>query len=320
MARRLRRPEYAHPATLRQSSLLREWWYYSIELLPGVVTPGQYPADFPMLPRMMLRRADLRGMDCLDLGSVEGLMPVLMRRGGAGTILATDYSSWCAAKMKAVQHYYAAEFDFRSVGLMYNLHRQLSRRSFDFINCSGLLYHVFSPMSVLASVRPLLKRGGLMVVSTNVVLGGGTSMEFNDAGRMQSESNTFWYPTVPLLDYMLRYFRLTPVDMIHLPHASVVSNVTYVFDQPSAYMSVLCRATDAADDDEWMEHSAQESWEYRDASDWSLANRQPASSITFRDGVARGRLDLWDAAQARQPVAGSAGEQDSHTLRLSDEV
>lgn len=34
--------------------------------------------------------------------------------------------------------------------------------------------------------------------------------EFNAGGRMQDEANTFWYPTLELLEYQLRYLRLHP--------------------------------------------------------------------------------------------------------------
>ena len=54
--------------------------------MPGLITKGQYPDSFPMLPRMLLRNCDLRGTTCLDLGSMEGLMPVLMCRQGAKAV------------------------------------------------------------------------------------------------------------------------------------------------------------------------------------------------------------------------------------------
>jgi hypothetical protein len=78
-------------------------------------------------------------------------------------------------------------------------------------HCSGPLYHVFSPLGVLCGLRPLVKRGGLMIVSTNVVVEDGYTMEFNNAGRTQAEQDTFWYPAVRLLDYTLRHLRLRPI-------------------------------------------------------------------------------------------------------------
>ena len=46
----------------------------SVELLPGVITNGQYEDSFPMLPRLLLRKCGVEGADCLDMGAMEGLI------------------------------------------------------------------------------------------------------------------------------------------------------------------------------------------------------------------------------------------------------
>jgi hypothetical protein len=42
-----------------------------------------------MLPRIMLRRADVAGMSCLDIGTMEDLVPALLRRAAPGA-----FSRW----------------------------------------------------------------------------------------------------------------------------------------------------------------------------------------------------------------------------------
>ena len=315
---------------LKGSTLYNQWWYYSIELLPGLVASGAYPPDLPMLPRLMLRRCALENTSCLDLGSMEGLVPVLMCRGGAKEVLATDAVDHCVEKMETVKHYHKVDFDYKSVGLMYGLHEKLSGRGFDLINCSGLLYHVFSPLTLLSGIRPLLKKNGLIIVSTNVILDDSFSMEFNNEGRMQVEANTFWYISIRLLDYVLRYFRLAPIDCLYVPHTAFKSEVRYVFAKPSGYASVLCRAADTvlpAAGDEWMAASAGRSWEYKGLSDWEMAERQPASDIKYKGRVGRESfrpdvecIDLWEFIKSSGPVMSAAGESDSHILRLSDKT
>ena len=89
--------------------------------------------------------------------------------------------------MAALRHYYQATFEFQQIGLMYDLASKLrksGRGSFDVINLSGVLYHVFSPLMVLAGVRALLKRNGLMIVSTNVVIDDAFTMQFDGATRL----------------------------------------------------------------------------------------------------------------------------------------
>src|SRR6476660_4406738 len=328
---RLSRQSFPHSAEdLQKSDLFAGWWYYSVELLPGLITKGQYPDSFPMLPRILLRNCDLRGTTCLDLGSMEGLMPVVMCRQGAKTVLATDAIDHCREKMAALRLYYGVEFEFHQVGLMYDLTSKLrkSRRaSFDVINLSGLLYHVFSPLMVLAGVRPLLKKNGLMIVSTNVVVDDGFTMQFNNAGRLQEEPNTFWYLSVGALDYLLRYLKLAPIDCLYIPHRDIKSSVRYVADVESGYLSVVCRAKDdllPSREDDWMRKSAQQSWEYAGLIDWDFCTRQAVTQVPYsatietnllRDDT--GTSDLLKALPMRA-IHEAQRSSDAHVLRLAD--
>ncbi|HET8813324.1 MAG TPA: DUF1698 domain-containing protein [Solirubrobacterales bacterium] len=318
----------ATPEELRESSLLNSWWYYDVELLPGVVAKGIYPAEMPMLPRLMLRHCRLKGASCLDIGSMEGLMPVLMSRGGAARVLAVDGADHCLEKLAAVQHYYGTSFEYRTVGPMYSLSEALGGEGFDLINCSGLLYHVFSPLMVLAGLRASLKRNGLMIVSTNVVVDREAYADFNVAGRLQVEPNTFWYLSTGLLDYLLRYLRLVPIACAHTPHEAMRTEWRMRTGKRSAYLSVLCRGVDGLTpdpDDEWMVDSAARSWEHQWHTDWARADSQPVSRIRAgRGGIgwlvrrrAARRIDLTATVEAREPLT-SVPLSDSHTLRLGD--
>lgn len=315
---------------LTKSDFYTGWWYYSTELLPGLITKGQYPDSFPLLPRILLRNCDLRGTSCLDLGSMEGLIPVLMHRQGARTVLATDAIDHCHEKMAALRHYYQAKFDFRMVGLMYNLANKLRKSgtaSFDVINLSGLLYHVYSPLMVLAGVRPLLKRNGLMIVSTNVVADESFTMQFNNGGRLQEETNTFWYLSVPVLDYMLRYLKLAPIDCLYFPHRCARASFRLETELQSGYLSVVCRARDdvlPTRDDHWMRKSVQWSWEHKDLIDWDFYGRQAVTQVPYSGTIEKnlfrddtGTVDLLKAISART-ICEAARSSDSHTLCLAD--
>jgi 2-polyprenyl-3-methyl-5-hydroxy-6-metoxy-1,4-benzoquinol methylase len=315
---------------LERSNLFTGWWYYSVELLPGLITRGQYPDSFPMLPRILLRNCDLRGATCLDLGSMEGLIPVVMCRRGANEVLATDAIDHCREKIAALRHYYKASFDFEQVGLMYELNKKLrksGRGSFDVINLSGLLYHVFSPLTVLAGVRPLLKKNGLLIVSTNVVADDSFTMQLNNAGRLQEEINTFWYLSVGALDYLLRYLKLAPIDCLYISHHDIKSSVRYLTDVESGYFSVVCRARDEpipTREDNWMLKSAQHSWEYAGLIDWDFCNRQPLSQVPYSASIENdllradtGTIDVLRALPSRT-IHEAEKSNDGHVLHLAD--
>jgi len=329
-ARFKRYPEQATSA--KASKLYDQHWYYSIELHPGRFTKGIQPKNYPFLPRMLMHNCALTDMDCLDLGSMEGLMPTLMVRKGARNVLAADAWYHCFNKICAVKHYYGVDFAFRQVGLLYDLSQRLSkfnRRSFDFINLSGILYHVFSPMMVLSGVRPLLKKNGLMIVSTNVIERPDYSMDFNVRGLLQAEKTTYWYLSVPFFDYVLRYFKLLPIDCLYHPYEKG-DPIRYYKHVKAGYLSVVCRAMDEITQDpkdEWMERSQAKSWEYIGFCDVPMIEKQRVSNIEYRPSNdhhlllpdKRG-ISLDQAIKIKTPVRTASRLEHTHILSLEDDL
>jgi len=308
----------------------KAWWYYTVELAPGLIAPGSYPTDFPYMPRMLMRNAHLHGQDCLDLGTMEGVIPVLMHRKGAKRIVAADAVPHCADKMALLQSVYGASWDFREIGLMYELSQKLAADGmFDYVNLSGVLYHVFSPMHTLASARPLVKKNGLFMLSTNVVNEQSDLMHFNTAGKLQTEPNTFWYPSIPLLEYMLRYFNFAPIDCLYSRHPS--NSPLHVAGKECGFISIVCRAVDPGTalppGDSWGRHSMLGSWEYVGLSKQNHDPALPPSTIGYdlpeslQAMVAqKGSIDLHLAVnELGRRVERAKRVEDTYLLRLMDE-
>ena len=316
------------PESVKESPLYNQWWYYSFELAPGLTTSSSFAPEFPLLPRMLLRNCELSGSEALDIGSVEGLMPVLMCRQGARNVVATNPHLYNYQKMQAVRKLYGVDFKFLQIGSLYDLSAKV-RGGFDLINLSGVLYHVYSPMHVLAGLRPLLKKNGLMIVSTNVVNRFDYTMEFNDRGKLQREPTTYWYPSIPLFDYLLRYFKLLPIDCLYHPYAAD-DQVRFTQGFESGYLAVVCRATEEpafGAEDPWARESIDDSYESILLWDQERQRNQPVSTIGYRaqppaqlwreDGRS---IDLWKAVQELSPVRSVSRSQDAHTLLLADRV
>src|SRR5882724_5665125 len=88
-------------------------WYYSMEMEPGKLTPGQSFSNVG-LTRTLLQRAELNGHDCLDIGTMEGLIPVLMQRRGARSVTAYDRPSALTSRIASVKQRFGVDFDFVS--------------------------------------------------------------------------------------------------------------------------------------------------------------------------------------------------------------
>jgi 2-polyprenyl-3-methyl-5-hydroxy-6-metoxy-1,4-benzoquinol methylase len=306
----------------RASHLFNQWWYYDAELFPGIIRDGIYPRSTPLLPRILLRKCNLSQCDCLDIGSMEGLIPILMKKQGACEVVATDFSYDCYGKLRALATIHNVDVKFRKIGLLYELAKKLSDRhlpGFDMINVSGVLYHVFSPMHVLAGVRPLLKKNGLIIVSTNVVDRDDCSMEFNEAGALQREANTFWYMSPRMLNYMLKYFQLSPIDCLYYKYPRT-DEVRFSKSREAGYLCVVCRAvTDrgAQFNDEWLSRSLAGSWEYR-LCDQAVLERQATSAISYQGE--RGPIDVAQEIARRAPLEAAPTRQDSHCLFIADTI
>jgi 2-polyprenyl-3-methyl-5-hydroxy-6-metoxy-1,4-benzoquinol methylase len=152
---------------LARDPRLEEDWYYSIELAPGVVTPGR---DWPnlALTRLALGAADVRERRCLDIGTQEGVVPTLLARRGAGRVVAQD-SRDRSPRIDLVRSALGVDFDYLGgvrLDALRTATRALGAYPFEVVVFGGVLYHLHDPIAGLARARGLLANGGLMIVET----------------------------------------------------------------------------------------------------------------------------------------------------------
>ena len=79
----------ADPATAREAVARNPLWYHTIDVAPGVWTPGVFDL------RSVVGRLpwpDVRGKRCLDVGTYDGFLAFELERRGAAEVVATDIS------------------------------------------------------------------------------------------------------------------------------------------------------------------------------------------------------------------------------------
>ena len=74
-------------AGLREAVRANPVWYHTMELAPGVVTPGWFDLR-PVADR--LPWPDVRGKRCLDVGTYDGFLAFELERRGAAEVVAVD--------------------------------------------------------------------------------------------------------------------------------------------------------------------------------------------------------------------------------------
>jgi tRNA (mo5U34)-methyltransferase len=157
-------------------------WYHTIEIAPGVETPGFFDLR-PVAPEVL--PADLTGKRCLDVAAFDGFWTLEMQARGASEVVAIDVLDpqgwdWPVGSEDSVKEAIGARkrqgegFEI----VMEALGREVERRDmsvydldpaeigmFDFVYVGSLLLHLRDPVRALERVRAVCS-GELALVET----------------------------------------------------------------------------------------------------------------------------------------------------------
>ena len=291
----------SHPAFAQR-------WYYVMELAPGLYTPGEVRSNVA-LTRHLLRNVEAcEGVRCLDVGAQEGLVSVLLNRRGADVVAYDRVFS--EDRLGLVRDALDAEFELigqpissetegtalgrgrpaPGVGMpLPRLRAELAERDhppFDVVVFSGVLYHVYDPLAALATVRGLVRTGGIVVLETAAVFNERLSLHLNAAGRFTASA--IWLPSLGCLDYLLRLVRLEPLDIAFTGRGR-------------GRLAVACRAVDgppAGPQDDFINSSLHD-YELSEYLDWPAVSSTDAP-IDYRASE-RERIDLLEEVRSGRP-------------------
>ncbi len=167
------------PDDLR-ADVAQQSWYHTIEVAPGVVTPGYFDtraaASLVPLPR------SLEGLRCLDVGTYDGFWAFEMERRGAAEVVAVDVLEparwdWPA---DATPEALAAIGDAKRASRAFDIAREalgsrVERRdlsvyeldadtlgTFDVVYCGSLLMHLRDPVAAVMRMHAVC-RGRLVI-------------------------------------------------------------------------------------------------------------------------------------------------------------
>ena len=156
---------------LRSAVASHPIWYHTIELAPGVETPGWFDLR-PIVDQ--LPWPDLRGKRCLDVATYDGFLAFEMERRGAAEVVATDIAShaewdWLPrARAEGLRYLEQAAgakgrgFEIAAEALGSSVDRQLVNvydldpglvGTFDVVVCGSLLLHLRDPFRALEAIR-----------------------------------------------------------------------------------------------------------------------------------------------------------------------
>lgn len=163
-------------------------WYHTIELAPGLITPGYF--DTRDAAGKVPMPASLDGLRCLDVGTYDGFWAFEMERRGASEVVAIDVLDpdrwdWPAASLAETR---AAMGDPKKRSGGFDLAREalgskVERRDlsvyeldpaevgvFDFVYVGSLLLHLRDPIAALERVRAVCTGKALVVDAVDPAL------------------------------------------------------------------------------------------------------------------------------------------------------
>ena len=147
-------------------------WYHTIEVAPGVATPGWFDLR-PIVDKMPW--PDVQGKRCLDVGTYDGFLAFELERRGAREVIATDitdHAQWdWPVDLRAQGPERLAEIAGPEKGAGFRIAKDLLGSSvekteiniydlspekvgtFDVVVCGSLLLHLRDPLRALAAIR-----------------------------------------------------------------------------------------------------------------------------------------------------------------------
>src|SRR5215212_9883436 len=160
-----------------RSEVERYPWYPTLELGDGVATSGMF--DYrPVLDRYPIP-ADLSGMRCLDVATMDGFWAFEMERRGAASVTALDLEDpealdWPAAlrgQDKTMDETKPQRFALAKEALGSNVERVLMSAydlspelgTFDFVFCGDLLLHLKDPITPVENIRSVCTGSAVIV-------------------------------------------------------------------------------------------------------------------------------------------------------------
>ena len=193
------------PAQAQRIDALK--WYHAIDF-GSAQTPGRFPADVPPNHTLfgvfdMLNGIDVRGMKVLEIGPAHGVVCIGLALRGAD-VTVCNLGAGKPPQIAIQEEVFGVSLDYRPQVSVEDAPRHFAPASFDLIVCAGVLYHLINPADVFFRLRPLLRRGGLLVMETVYSLHKEPVITMNSETGETDQVTTYFLPSRSALEAMAR--------------------------------------------------------------------------------------------------------------------
>jgi tRNA (mo5U34)-methyltransferase len=229
-------------------------WFHSIEVAPGITTPGLKSAELLRSELPLMRLPPLGGKSVLDIGAWDGFYSFAAERQGAAKVVALDHYMWgleqgghtrywqeCRQKGIAPLPYEQTEnwhpdtlpgklgFDtahellgskVEAVAEEFMTMELSTLGTFDIVLFLGVLYHMEHPMDALKRLAKVTSELAIIETEAADFLGmTKAACRFLDMGELNSDSSNWWVPNAQAVVAMCRRAGFSRVEVLTTPPA-----------------------------------------------------------------------------------------------------
>ena len=144
-------------------------WKHSFEIIPGVVTPGDwgFTNSANQLDEIYRVPRDLRGLRALDIGALDGVHSFELERRGA-QVTAIDIQSPDVTGFNIAKKIIDSKVEYIQ-GSVYEL-KTLLRDKYDIVLFFGVWYHLKNPVRAFDEVAAVMKSEGTLYAEGEALL------------------------------------------------------------------------------------------------------------------------------------------------------
>ena len=204
-------------SALRASLMgLHPWRKGPFELF-GIPIDTEWHSDWKW-NRVSQHLSSLQGRTVLDVGSGNGYYALRMHGAGASRVIGIDPTPVFVMQYQVFRRYLPEiPVDILPLALE-DLPAEL--QAFDTVFSMGVLYHRRSPLDHLYSLKGCLRPGGELVLETLVIEGDDQQLLMPE-GRYAKMRNTWFIPSVSMLEIWLRRCGFHEVRLVDVSQTSV---------------------------------------------------------------------------------------------------
>jgi len=194
-------------------------WYHSIQLRPGLVTPGRNKSASALQNIRM--PASFAGKTVLDVGAWDGFYSFEAERRGAARVVALDTFAWDERSGSAKSGFELARRALNS--RVEDVEVEVLDISpdtvgtFDVVLFLGVLYHMRHPLLALEHVASVTKEMAIVETATDMRFSRTPVMAFYPERTRNNDSTNWWGPNPAAVKAMLHEVGFRKVVEIQPP-------------------------------------------------------------------------------------------------------